>query len=287
MNQDWLEIFNSVLQNNEFISIEKSLENVNKSYLNWLNITPLDNNPNSSNYYKTIHNIIVDSLIYKRNISIENIILIKAKKAELLMGINIHTLEKSNDIKILEFFSNNKINFLYQVIMESNNLINTVSNITIDIREDCLNIFTQKCTNFLELDRWGNVINPHICSNLQINNITRFDLLYDEYIKMKLINPNINFSKLIDFYLLEWHTNWLGKETIKSSEIATLSKVIEQYELRINSIEIDLEPPKKSLITKDFSNILEEDRNIVNFNSYMNILDSSREREVDFFVKKK
>jgi hypothetical protein len=171
-------------------------------------ISPMGNNQFSPNYYETIHNIILNSLIYKKIILEDYTIISKTKDiAELLSGINVFTLERSNDIKLLEFFSNNKINFLSQVIMESNNsinnLINTIGDITIDTREDCLNIFTQKCTHFLRLSSGGNVVNSHICSNEQINNTIRFGLLYDEYIKMKLINPNINFSKLIDLYLRE------------------------------------------------------------------------------------
>ena len=113
MNQDWIEIFNYVIQNNtdDIINIEESLKKVNTSYLNWLIIPSMDNNPSSPNYFETIHKIILNSLIFK-NILIENYTIIpKNRSAELLLGINVLTVEMSNDLKILEFFTNNKINF--------------------------------------------------------------------------------------------------------------------------------------------------------------------------------
>ena len=293
MNQDWIEIFNYVIQNNtnDTLSIEESIKNVNKSYLNWLMLPSIDNNPSSPNYFETIHKMIINSMIYKNILIQDYTIIPKNRSLELLLGINVFTVEMSNDLNILEFFTNNKINFLSQVIMEynyriNNNLINTLGNVIIDTREECLNIFTQKCTHFLRLSGWGNVVNPHICSNLQINNSIRFGLLFDEYIKMKSINPNINFSKLIDFYLTEWHDKWLGKEKIRS-EIATLSGIIEQYQLRFNCIEEGLEPPKRPMVNKQFLTVIKENRDIVDFSSYINILENSREKEVVIFCKKK
>lgn len=291
MNQDWTEIFNYVIQNNtnDIINIEESIKNVNTNYLNWLTIPPM-HNQSSTNYFETIHKIIINSLIYKNIIIQDYTIIPKNKSLELILGINVFTLEMSNDIKILEFFSNNKINFLYQVIMESNNridnFINSLGNISIETREYCLNLFIQKCTHFLRLSGGGNVVNPHICSNFQINNNIRFGLLFDEYIKMKLINPNIKFTKLIDFYLSEWHSKWLGKEKIRT-EIATLSNIIEQYQTRFDAIENGIEPPQRPMANKQFLTIIEENRDIINFNSYINILENSREQEVVIFCKKK
>ena len=234
--QDWIDIFNYILQNNtnDIINIEESLKNIKVSYWDLLSQSPTGYNP-----YETIHKIILDSLIYK-NIIIEDFTIIaKTKlKADLLSGIDVSTLEKSNNIYILEYFNNNKINFLSEVIIESNNrivdLINTTSNITLDTRENCLDIFTQKCTHFLRLSPppYNNVINPHIGSNQQINNDIRFGLLYNDYIEMKSINPNINFSKLVDLYLTEWDGKWLGKEKVLLNK-ATLSNIMDQYQIRI------------------------------------------------------
>ena len=293
MNQDWIEILNYVIQNNntnDIINIEESIKNVNLNYLNWLAVPPMDINQSSSDFFENIHKIILNSLVYKNILIQDYTIIPKNRAAELLLGINVLTVEMSNDLKILEFFSINKINFLSQVIMESNyridNLINTLGNISIETREDCLNIFTQKCTHFLRLSGWGNVVNPHICSNLQINNSIRFGLLFDEYIKMKSINPNINFSKLTDFYLTEWNAKWLGKEKIRS-EIATLSGIVDNYQSKFDAIEKGIDPSRRQMVNKQFLTVIEENRNIVNFNSYMNILDNSREREVVIFCKKK
>jgi hypothetical protein len=115
----------------------------------------MDINQSSSDFFENIHKIILNSLVYKNILIQDYTIIPKNRAAELLLGINVLTVEMSNDLKILEFFSINKINFLSQVIMESNyridNLINTLGNISIETREDCLNIFTQKCTHFLRL----------------------------------------------------------------------------------------------------------------------------------------
>ena len=130
MNQDWLEILNYVIQNNntnDIINIEESIKNVNLNYLNWLVIPPMDINQSSSNYFENIHKIILNSLVYKNILIQDYTIIPKNRSSELLLGINVLTVEMSSNLKILEFFSINKINFLSQVIMESNYRIDNIN----------------------------------------------------------------------------------------------------------------------------------------------------------------
>ena len=72
----------------------------------------IDNNPSSPNYFETIHKMIINSMIYKNILIQDYTIIPKNRSLELLLGINVFTVEMSNDLNILEFFTNNKINFL-------------------------------------------------------------------------------------------------------------------------------------------------------------------------------
>lgn len=227
---------------NELISNPDQINSLIESSNNAIN---LPNQPLSSNDISNLSNNSLD-LFFKQKYNCEN----DSNTLAIFNKNNYIISEKVLDIRgEKEFSFDGDVDNVYDV--------NKIEGI-----DECYKIFNDKCIESL-------TTKDYIVDRVLILNRNTFTQLYELYLEEKKNNFNINFKRLVDFYFLE-----LDSLDLNQKDTKTMKELVSSLDRSINAS--NSISPDYSLMNKKFTDILYKDRNIVNFASYMKILNSMK-----------